>query len=147
MRIWSVHPKYLDAKGLVALWREALLARSVLENKTTGYRNHPQLNRFRTFKYPVDAINSYLDAVYNEAQARNYNFDKKKTGIFKHNPLIPVNTGQVNYEFDHLMKKLNIRDHQRYLSLRDIKEPDLHPLFTKSEGGIEIWEKSVFPKD
>lgn len=23
MRLWSSHPKYLDAKGIVALWREA----------------------------------------------------------------------------------------------------------------------------
>jgi len=46
MRIWSLHPKYLDAKGLVALWRDALLARHVLQGKTTGYKNHPQLNRF-----------------------------------------------------------------------------------------------------
>jgi len=46
MRIWSLHPKYLDTKGLVALWRDALLARHVLQGKTTGYKNHPQLNRF-----------------------------------------------------------------------------------------------------
>ncbi|HEU5178767.1 MAG TPA: pyrimidine dimer DNA glycosylase/endonuclease V, partial [Burkholderiales bacterium] len=30
MRLWSLHPKYLDARGLVALWREALLAQAVL---------------------------------------------------------------------------------------------------------------------
>jgi hypothetical protein len=29
-RIWSLHPKYLDARGLVALWREGLLAQAVL---------------------------------------------------------------------------------------------------------------------
>jgi len=44
MRIWSLHPKYLDSKGMVALWREALLAKQVLLNKTKGYKNHPQLN-------------------------------------------------------------------------------------------------------
>jgi hypothetical protein len=47
MRIWSLHPKYLDAKGLVALWRESLLAKQALESKTKGYKNHPQLNRFK----------------------------------------------------------------------------------------------------
>ncbi|WP_368086417.1 pyrimidine dimer DNA glycosylase/endonuclease V [Nitrosomonas sp. Nm34] len=26
MRLWSIHPKYLDAKGLLALWREGLQA-------------------------------------------------------------------------------------------------------------------------
>jgi len=25
MRLWTLHPKYLDARGLVALWREGLL--------------------------------------------------------------------------------------------------------------------------
>jgi hypothetical protein len=33
MRIWSLHPKYLDSKGLVALWRESLLAKNVLRDK------------------------------------------------------------------------------------------------------------------
>lgn len=31
MRLWSLHPSYLDAVGLVALWREGLLARKVLQ--------------------------------------------------------------------------------------------------------------------
>jgi len=38
MRLWTIHPKYLDAKGLVALWRETLLAKHVLEGKTPGYK-------------------------------------------------------------------------------------------------------------
>ncbi|WP_338140756.1 pyrimidine dimer DNA glycosylase/endonuclease V [Candidatus Nitrotoga sp. 1052] len=28
MRLWTLHPCYLDSRGLVALWREALLAQS-----------------------------------------------------------------------------------------------------------------------
>ena len=55
MRIWSLHPRYLDAKGLVAVWRETLLAKHVLEGKTKGYKNHPQLNRFREVKN-IDTI-------------------------------------------------------------------------------------------
>ena len=39
MRLWSIHPKYLDCKGLVALWREALLAKKVLRGKTRKYAN------------------------------------------------------------------------------------------------------------
>jgi hypothetical protein len=38
---------YLDGRGLVALWREALLAQAVLRGRTRGYR-HPQLARFRS---------------------------------------------------------------------------------------------------
>ena len=74
MRIWSLHPKYLDAKGLVALWRETLLAKNVLEGKTKGYKNHPQLDRFKTAQEPINAINFYLKAVWLEAVARNYSF-------------------------------------------------------------------------
>jgi hypothetical protein len=43
MRLWSLHPCHLDAKGLVALWREGLLAQKVQACETNGYRNHPQL--------------------------------------------------------------------------------------------------------
>ncbi|MCL4280861.1 MAG: hypothetical protein KJZ58_01235 [Flavobacteriales bacterium] len=78
MRIWSVHPKYLDTKGLVALWRETLLAKHVLEGRTKGYRNHPQLDRFKQADKPVDRINQYLATVCNEALTWNYNFDKEK---------------------------------------------------------------------
>ena len=68
MRIWSLHPKYLDTKGLVALWRETLLAKQVLQNKTKGYRNHPQLNRFKNHSEPLEAINYYLSIVFKEAE-------------------------------------------------------------------------------
>ena len=44
MRLWSLHPKYLDKLGLLGLWRESLLAQKVLLGKTKGYKNHPQLN-------------------------------------------------------------------------------------------------------
>jgi len=74
MRIWSIHPKYLDPKGFVALWREALLAKNVLEGKTVGYRNHPQLERFKNSKNPLDAINQYLSNIYDESVDRHFNF-------------------------------------------------------------------------
>ena len=60
MRLWTLHPRYLDAAGLVALWREGLLARAVLRGKTRGYRHHPQLERFRCHASPRSAINRYL---------------------------------------------------------------------------------------
>lgn len=47
MRLWSLHPSLLDRAALVAGWREALLAQKVLRGETTGYRHHPQLERFR----------------------------------------------------------------------------------------------------
>jgi len=60
MRLWTVHPRYLDTKGLLAAWREGLLAQKVLQDKTSGYRNHPQLLRFRATANPTASIASYL---------------------------------------------------------------------------------------
>jgi hypothetical protein len=141
MRIWSIHPRYLDTKGLVALWRETLLAKNVLENRTKGYRNHPQLSRFKISDQPLDAINFYLKIVYDEALMRNYNFDKNKIGNINTNPALPVTEGQVRYEFKHLMSKLKLRDPAGYKSFSKIMEPELHPLFILKKGDIENWEK------
>jgi hypothetical protein len=80
MRLWSIHPKYLDSKGLVALWREALLAKKVLSKKTKDYKHHPQLSRFQKQKNPLAIINSYLTAVHREASGRGYSFDWRKIG-------------------------------------------------------------------
>jgi hypothetical protein len=38
MRLWTLHPKCLDARGLVVPWREALLAQKVLRGETRGYK-------------------------------------------------------------------------------------------------------------
>ena len=70
----------MDLKGLVAVWREGLLARAVLRDATRAYRRHPQLARFRDSPTPMSAINSYLREVAEEADRRGYRFDKSKTG-------------------------------------------------------------------
>ena len=67
MRLWSVHPKNLDARGLFALCREALLAQAVLRCQTTGYLHHPQLDRFRAQAAPCGAIAEYLRGLHAEA--------------------------------------------------------------------------------
>ncbi|MEM2946822.1 MAG: pyrimidine dimer DNA glycosylase/endonuclease V [Candidatus Bathyarchaeia archaeon] len=78
MRLWSIHPKYLDAKGLVSLWREGLLAKKILEGRSKGYANHPQLLRFKMYEKPVMLIDAYLYQVYLEAKRRGYRFNKTK---------------------------------------------------------------------
>src|SRR4051794_29892144 len=113
MRIWSLHPKYLDTKGLVALWRETLLAKHVLEDKTKGYRNHPQLNRFKKCSAPLQAINYYLSVVFKEAEQRGYAFDKTKIEWNFEICKVPVTTGQIEYEVQHLKTKLQKRDPSR----------------------------------
>ena len=140
MRIWSIHPKYLDAKGLVALWRETLLAKHVLEGKTTGYKNHPQLNRFKGCPRPVDAIHIYLATVYQEATNRKYNFDKQKVDWDTCSTTLSVTKGQLQYEVTHLLNKLKIRDPEKYLELKKQRSFDPHPLFNLVEGNIEDWE-------
>lgn len=141
MRLWSLHPKYLDAKGLVALWREGLLAKKVLEDATKGYRNHPQLHRFKSCTNPLVSINSYLHIVCDEAEERDYSFDRSKLSRRKTDVvLIKVTSGQVEYEWSHLMRKLEMRDPKMFAINREFKRPRLHPLFKRVTGGIESWE-------
>src|SRR5262245_37397839 len=105
MRLWSLHPSYLDAKGLVACWRESLLAKAVLSGRTRGYRSHPQLHRFRSHRDPIAAINEYLRALYNEAVVRGYEFDRRKLGRTRTSRRIAVRSDQVRFELQHLSRK------------------------------------------
>ncbi|MBC9795535.1 pyrimidine dimer DNA glycosylase/endonuclease V [Sinomicrobium weinanense] len=141
MRIWSLHPKYLDTRGLVALWRETLLAKHVLEGKTRGYKNHPQLNRFRKTEDPVNAINQYLAEVFREALRRKYNFNREKIQWNFTPVIIKVTSGQMAYETEHLLRKLKLRDLEKFHMLkRSTSPPDPHPIFKITAGGIEDWE-------
>ena len=140
MRIWSLHPKYLDVKGIVALWRETLLAKNVLQNKTKGYKHHPQLKRFKESKYPLASINLYLSYVYDEAISRGYNFDKKKFRITSKRIKLGVTSGQIDYEVKHLLKKLKVRDPDKFKELKSINVFEPHPLFKITPGEIEEWE-------
>lgn len=141
MRIWSIHPKYLDSKGLVALWRETLLAKNVLENKTKGYKSHPQLNRFRESKNSMDCINQYLFEIYKEAERRNYKFDKEKIDQHFSSSLLKVTKGQLDFEIKHLKAKLKLRDRDKLKELIAARDFEPHPLFAIVEGSIEPWEK------
>lgn len=143
MRIWSLHPKYMDVKGLVALWRESLLAKHVLEGKTKGYKNHPQLNRFKKAKNPVDCINQYLAEVYHESLCRGYHFNKGKIKWDFSSTVLTVTRGQIDYEVKHLLNKLKTRDSDRYNSLMEIAEFEPHPLFYLVDGEVEKWESII----
>ena len=83
MRLWSLHPGYLDSQGLVALWREALLAQKVLAGKTRGYKNHPQLERFKAHPHPPQAIAAYLVSVWEEAFGEKVMCGKTTTGTIR----------------------------------------------------------------
>ena len=142
MRLWSIHPRYLDPQGLVALWREALLARAVLRKKTKGYRHHPQLSRFRAHPTPRSAISTYLNAVYFEATKRGYAFDSAKIGSGRSSVLIPVTDGQIAYEWEHLLRKLSARSPECYRRWRSIRSPQCHSFMRRRMGQVERWERS-----
>lgn len=141
MRLWSIHPKYLDSKGLVALWRESLLAKKVLEWKTNGYKYHPQLNRFKNNKSTFNQINAYLFEIWQEAKNRGYNFDKQKVNTFVLEDLIPIKSWQIKFEFDHLLKKLKNRNIKKYNEIKHIKNIQENSIFKIVSGKIETWEK------
>ena len=140
MRLWSLHPKYLDTQGLVALWREALLARAVLRGETRGYKHHPQLERFAAHASPRLAINGYLAAVHAEALSRGYNFDGSKVGRVRVVPGIDVTSGQVNCKWQHLLRRLAARSPLIFAKCGDLAHPRCHPVF-RSRPGPASWER------
>jgi hypothetical protein len=140
MRLWSLHPQYLDAPGLVALWREGLLAQAVLLGQTRGYKHHPQLARFRASSTPRKSIARYLRLVHAEAEKRGYHFDATKIGRGGSVELLPVTRGQLKYEWDHLVRKLESRAPSWLSHVQDVARPKPHPLFRVVAGGIAEWE-------
>lgn len=140
MRLWSLHPSHLDARGLVALWREALLAQKVLRGLTRGYKHHPQLERFRAHPKPVAAIATYLAAVSGEAVRRGYSFDARRIAAGRTRGKIPVTRGQLAYERGHLLRKLKARAPKDYAVQRKAKFKT-HPLFRVKAGGVAGWER------
>ena len=158
MRLWSFHPGHLDRAGLVALWREALLAQAVLAGETVGYRSHPQLDRFRAAPDPAEAIGAYLSAVAAEARRRGYRFDATKIrrpstgrrtrggpgGLDPRGGRIAVPRGQVEYEWALFKLKAARRDPEALSRIEGLAFPRLHPLFRLAPGGIAGWER---PKD
>ena len=149
MRLWSIHPSYLDWKGLGGLWREALLAQVVLLNKTKGWKKHPQLLRFKNHRNPISAIGYYLLKIHEEARRRGYTYDKSKI-VEPVETVEPINIteGQLIYELEILKERLKQRDPKNYRELLKLEEaesrPKPHPIFIVIEGDVEPWEKSYW---
>jgi len=141
MRLWSLNPSYLDTQGLLALWREALLARAVLQGKTAGYRRHPQLERFRKHPFPRRAIAAYLWTIHTEARRRGYSFKLPGSRPPGRVERITVTAGQVEYEARHLLQKLETRNPERFNTLQSLSAFKTNPLFRTIPGGIEPWER------
>ena len=141
MRLWSLHPAYLDPRGLVALWREALLAQAVLRGDTAGYRRHPQLLRFREQESPLGSIAEYLRGVHAESVVRGYRFDAARIGEEQADGVIDVPRGQIEFEWGHLVRKLEARAPGRARTIREDRPQIVpHPLFRVVKGGVAGWE-------
>jgi hypothetical protein len=141
MRLWTVHPQYLDAKGLVAAWREALLAQKILSGGTRGYRRHPQLERFRDQSQPAHVIAAFLAGIAEEARRRDYVFEVSKIGQRRFGGQLEETNGQLLYEWKHLKSKLRRRAPTLYRKFRSVITPEPHPLFRIVPGDVRPWEK------
>lgn len=136
-----MHPRHLDRIGLVACWRESLLAQAVLAGQTKGYRQHPQLERFRANSDPLQLIGAYLTGIADEAVARGYRFTVEKIerpGVVA--VPLTVTRGQLEFEWTHLGRKLALRSAADAARWR-ASTPSPHPLFTVRGGGIASWER------
>jgi hypothetical protein len=147
MRLWSLDPALLDRQGLLACWREALLAQAVLLGHTQGYTQHPQLDRFLEHPQPLVAMSAYLHGVRDEATRRGYAFDAQRIS----RPLdedtrgaarIDVTTGQLDLEWQHLLHKLAVRSPTHRAHLLSAGSPTAHPLFVVVPGDVASWERA-----
>jgi pyrimidine dimer DNA glycosylase len=147
LRLWTLHPAHLDPRGLVALWREALLAQAVLLGRTRGYRSHPQLTRFRELDDPVAAIAAYLRAIHEEASTRGYSFDASRIAKKRRDvPLLTETRGQLLFEWSHLERKLRRRNPGWHANRHRGRRPTPHPLFRIVPGTIRSWERASPPE-
>ena len=135
MRIWSLNPRYLDWKGLGAQWREALLAQKVVQGKTKGWRNHPQLFRFQEHSSPLEAVGYYLFEIFKESLQRNYKYNYGKILCpVKNVEKIDLTRGQLEYEFNLLQSRLKKRTPSKYLLNSKIETIEPNPLFRLRDG-------------
>ncbi|MBA4142749.1 MAG: DNA lyase [Nitrosospira sp.] len=146
MRLWTLHPRYLDARGLTAAWREALLAQKVLSGFTIGYTRHPQLLRFRNHPQPLQAMGVFLASLAEEAECRGYHFDTTKIlvpGTVESGTVSPIEEtdGQLLFEWAHLKEKLRRRAPGLHRQFQDIIVPESHPFFRIVPGEKMEWKK------
>lgn len=146
VRLWSLHPELLDRQGLIACWRESLLAQAVLSGRTRGYTRHPQLERFRNHPQPLTAVAAYLEDLHLESRERGYRFDGDRilggpAGHLARVDRISVTTGQLMLEWAHLQSKLADRSPQLHTAGPPPDPVPIHPLFSATAGPPAAWER------
>lgn len=160
MRVWSIHPAYLDTKGLVASWKEGIQGLNALRNprkpngKWAMFAHHPQLIRFKRFENPELCLSEYLHFIADEADRRNYNFNRNLIlPRLDENPYqIWITCGQLIYEWDFLSHKVTCRTGFWEYGKPTINGKStvetiaswscvVHPMVVLIPGDIECWEK------
>lgn len=130
MCLWSIHPKYLDKLGLIALWREGLLAQKALSVPSTQYIRHSELERFKNNENPLKAIGSYLCYVAAEGAKRGYNFTHERIVYPNFDDyLIIINDDTLNLEVKNLKNKLKLRDKTKFKELTEMSKIESNPAF------------------
>ena len=109
MRLWTIHPRYLDNLTLFTCWKEAITARKELKDEAISPTHHPQLIRFRKCGTPVATMNSYIYNLFLELKVRHVKVDHKELGRYRRYERIKVGFGQLYYEFYFLQGKLKNR--------------------------------------
>ena len=150
MRIWSLHPEQLDRQGLIACWRETLLAQAVLLGRTRGYTRHPQLERFQALPDPAAAVGTYLAFLADEADRRSYRFDRSRIERTEPGARVEVTEGQVELEWRHLLAKLAARAPELGVEMRRREAAGggrrVHPMFDLVPGPVASWERAADPR-
>lgn len=159
MRLWTIHPSFLDQKGLCGLWRETLVGLKALEKGPGApWYNHPQLARFKVYPNGLAMLAEYAEHVLDEGHKRGYNFNtallEPYLELYEMNfdGCIMVTKGQFDYEVEHFIRKLASRDEMRYqlymekMGPRSLYQPKIevfvpNPVFRIVDGPIEVWEK------
>lgn len=147
MRLWSLHPRYLDKVGVVACWSEGLGGLRALQGRQKMHRNHPQLERFKATGVSEYSLYIYLDTLWRVQRSAQLDYSKLDPLVpgyvlLRTLPTLPVTTGQIAYEQWLLYTKLRGRDERaagRILCPTD--EVVLHPMFYSVPGPVEAWER------
>ena len=79
--------------------------------------------------------------IYLESKIRWYNFDLSKIESNTEQWIINVTKWQINYEFKHLLNKLQLRDPDRYNKYLNEKNIEVNSIFKIINWDIEEWEK------
>ena len=141
MRLWSLHPRYLDPQG----WSrcgETLLARKVLRGETRGYRHHPQLQRFREARDPQSAIDAYLPRSTprrRRAATRSTRTSSMPTRARK-DPGRARATRRAR--MGHLIAQARVAQPGAHVRWRELQRPRTHPSFRVVAGGVADWERA-----